>query len=145
MQLNPSSGLSTDAANFNWLLSRFAEGTAGVRDAIAVSADGLMIASYIAGERADADRLSAIVAGMTSLAGGVAGSYRLGALNKVIIDMAGGYLLISAIGCGSVLGVVASKEANLGQIAYEMALFANRAGSALTPALVHELKTHAQS
>jgi hypothetical protein len=139
-----SSALSQDAENFNWLLSRFAENTAGVRDAIAVSSDGLMIAQCIESERADVDRLSAIVAGMTSLAGGVSGSYRLGPLNKVIVDMADGYLLISAIGCGSVMGVIASKQANLGQVAYEMTLFANRAGSALTPELIRELKNHIQ-
>lgn len=145
MRTETSSGLSPDAENFNWLLSRFAGNTAGVRDAIAVSSDGLMIAECIEGERADVDRLSAIVAGMTSLAGGVAGSYRLGVLNKVIVDMADGYLLISAIGCGSVMGVIASKEANLGQVAYEMALFANRAGAALTPELIRELKNHVQA
>ncbi|MFK4103163.1 roadblock/LC7 domain-containing protein [Streptomyces sp. NPDC019531] len=145
LQPGPSSGLSQNAESFNWLLSRFAGNTAGVRDAIAVSSDGLMIAQCIEGERADADRLSAIVAGMTSLAGGVAGSYQLGSLNKVIVDMADGYLLISAIGCGSVLGVIASKQANLGQVAYEMTLFANRAGSALTPELIRELKNHIQA
>ncbi|MFE6904652.1 roadblock/LC7 domain-containing protein [Streptomyces sp. NPDC057717] len=144
VHLEPSSDLSQGAEDFNWLLSRFAGNTAGVRDAIAVSSDGLMIAQCIEGERADADRLSAIVAGMTSLAGGVAGSYKLGSLNKVIVDMADGYLLISAIGCGSVMGVIASKQANLGQVAYEMTLFANRAGAALTPELIRELKNHIQ-
>ncbi|WP_407916404.1 roadblock/LC7 domain-containing protein [Kitasatospora sp. NE20-6] len=130
---------------FNWLLGRFAQQTAGVRDAIAVSSDGLMIAICRPGERAEADRLSAIVAGMTSLAHGAAGGYGLGSLNKVIVDMADGYLLISAIGSGSVLGVIASKEANLGNVAYEMTLFANRAGAVLTPQLIHELKTHVQA
>ncbi|MFG2525296.1 roadblock/LC7 domain-containing protein [Streptomyces sp. NPDC048527] len=144
MHVDSSTGLSPDAANFNWLLSRFATNTAGVRDVIAVSSDGLMIAEHMEGERADVDRLSAIVAGMTSLATAVSGSYQLGSLNKVIVDMAGGYLLIASIGCGSVLGVIASSEANLGEVAYEMTLFANRAGSALTPALVHELKNHIQ-
>ncbi len=60
--------------------------------------------------------------------------------NKVIIDLEGGHVLVSAIGCGAVLGVVTTKEAKLGNIAYEMTLFANRAGSALTPQLVLELK-----
>lgn len=38
------------------------------------------------------------------------------------------------------LGVVTGKEAKLGNIAYEMTVFANRAGSALSPQLVLELK-----
>ncbi|MFI1398168.1 roadblock/LC7 domain-containing protein [Streptomyces sp. NPDC020681] len=136
--------LSPEATNFNWLLNRFGAGTSGVRDAIAVSSDGLMIAACDTGNRAAADRLAAIVAALTSLAGGVSGSYRLGHLNKVILDMSEGYLLVSAIGNGSVLGVVAAKEADLGQIAYEMTLFGNRAGAALTPQLISELKLHIQ-
>jgi len=54
---------------------------------------------------------------MTSLAGAAAGSFGLGTLTKVIIDMTGGYLLVSAISEGAVLGVVASRGANLGNIA----------------------------
>ncbi|MGP3982237.1 roadblock/LC7 domain-containing protein [Streptomyces sp. KR80] len=143
--MNPSAGLSAEAENFNWLLNRFTEQTAGVRDAIAVSSDGLMIAVCNAGERADADRLSALVSGMTNLASGVAGTYRLGEVNKVIVDMADGYLLISAIGSGSVLGTIASKEADLGNVAHEMTMFANRAGEVLTPQLIDELKDYLQA
>ena len=57
-----------------------------------------------------------------------------------VVDLEGGHLLVSSIGNGCVLGVVASKEAKLGNIAYEMTLFANRAGAALSPQLIMELK-----
>jgi predicted regulator of Ras-like GTPase activity (Roadblock/LC7/MglB family) len=133
-------GLSAEAQNFNWLLSRFASETAGVIEAIAVSSDGLLMAMSAGEDRADADRLAAITSGIVSLSGGAARCYQLGSLNKVIVDMAHGYLLVSAISSGSVLGVIASKTANLGNIAYEMTLFANRAGVALTPQLINELK-----
>lgn len=132
--------LRTAAADFTWLLDRFASDTAGVVDAIAVSSDGLLIAVSQLRDHADSERLAAIVSGMTSLAAGASGNYGLGALNKVIIDLEGGHVLVSAIGCGAVLGVVTTKEAKLGNIAYEMTLFANRAGAALTPQLVLELK-----
>lgn len=132
--------LRAAAADFTWLLDRFATDTAGVVDAIAVSSDGLLIAASRLRDHADSERLAAIVSGMTSLAAGASGNYGLGGLNKVIIDLEGGHVLVSAIGCGAVLGVVTSKEAKLGNIAYEMTLFANRAGAALTPQLVLELK-----
>jgi predicted regulator of Ras-like GTPase activity (Roadblock/LC7/MglB family) len=132
--------LRAAAADFTWLLDRFASDTAGVVDAIAVSSDGLLIAASQLRDHADSERLAAIVSGMTSLAAGASGNYSLGGLNKVIIDLEGGHVLVSAIGCGAVLGVVTSKEAKLGNIAYEMTLFANRAGAALTPQLVLELK-----
>lgn len=133
-------GLSAEAQNFNWLLGKFAAETAGVLEAIAVSSDGLLMAMSAGQERAGADRLAAITSGITSLAGGAARAYQLGTLNKVIVDMAHGYLLVSAISSGSVLGVIAAKTANLGNIAYEMTLFATRAGAALTPQLINELK-----
>jgi len=128
------------AADFTWLLNKFATETAGVVDAIAVSSDGLLIAVSRLRDQADSERLAAIVSGITSLAAGASGNYGLGNLNKVIIDLEEGHLLVSAIGNGAVLGVVTSKEAKLGNIAYEMALFANRVGAALSPQLVLELK-----
>jgi len=57
----------------------------------------------------------------------------MGTPNKVIIDLDGGYLLVSSISAGSTLGVLTSRQANLGNLAYEMAVFANRAGEVLSP------------
>lgn len=136
--------LSAEARNFNWLLGKFAAEAPGVSEAVAVSSDGLLMATSETEDLTNAWRLGAIVSGMTSLANGAARTYELGALNKVIIDMADGYLLITSISIGSVLGVIASRSANLGNVAYEMTLFANRAGSALSPQLIAELKRSIQ-
>jgi predicted regulator of Ras-like GTPase activity (Roadblock/LC7/MglB family) len=132
--------LSAEAKKFNWLLDSFTSGTAGVKEAVAVSSDGLLIAMSATRDRANAERLAAVVSGLTSLAGGAANWYALGPINRVIIDMAEGYLLVTTISSGSVLGVIADRSANLGTMAYEMTLFANRAGSALTPRLIIELQ-----
>jgi len=132
--------LSPEAKTFNWLLDSFTSGTAGVLEAIAVSSDGLLIAMSAIKDRANAERLAAVVSGLTSLAGGAANWYELGAINRVIIDMAEGYLLVTAISSGSVLGVIADRSANLSTLAYEMTLFANRAATALTPKLIIELQ-----
>jgi predicted regulator of Ras-like GTPase activity (Roadblock/LC7/MglB family) len=136
--------LSQEAHTFNWLLDSFTSATAGVVEAIAVSSDGLLMAVSAVKDRDNAERLAAVVSGMTSLAGGAAFSYALGALNRVIVDMAEGYLLITAISSGSVLGVIADRSANLGTVAYEMTLFASRAGAALSPTLINELKNAVQ-
>lgn len=139
-----ASPLSAEAKTFNWLLDSFTAGTAGVVEAIAVSSDGLLMAMSAAQDRANAERLAAVVSGMTSMAGGAAAWYSLGGLNRVIVDMAEGYLLITSISSGSVLGVIADRSANLGTVAYEMTLFASRAGAALTPRLIVELKNAIQ-
>ncbi|MDG4769365.1 roadblock/LC7 domain-containing protein [Solwaraspora sp. WMMD792] len=137
--------LSAEAQTFNWLLDSFTSSTAGVREAIAVSSDGLLMAMSAIKDRANAERLAAVVSGMTSLAGGAANWYSLGTLNRVVVDMADGYLLVSSISSGSVLGVIADRSASLGTVAYEMTLFAGRAGGPLTPRLIAELKNSVQS
>lgn len=137
--------LSAEAKTFNWLLDSFTSNTAGVREAIAVSSDGLLMAMSAINDRANAERLAAVVSGMTSLAGGVASWYALGELNRVVVDLADGYLLITSISTGSVLGVIADRSANLGTVAYEMTLFASRAGDALSPQLIVELKNAVQA
>lgn len=134
------SGVSTEAQNFNWLVSRFAQGTAGAIAAIAVSADGLLIAMSQDLARHNADRLAAIASAMLGLANGVSDAHPLGQPDKIIIELERGYLLVCTISVGCSLGVLASKQASLGTIAYEMAMFANRASSVLNPALIEELK-----
>jgi len=140
--MNP---LSSEAQTFNWLLDSFTSGTAGVLEAIAVSSDGLLMAMSASRSLDNAERLAAVVSGITSLSGGAASWYALGALNRVIVDMAEGYLLIASISVGSVLGVIADRSANLGTVAYEMTLFAGRAGGVLSPPLIVELKNAVQS
>ncbi len=137
--------VSSDAQQFNWLLRQFATNTPDVLEAIAVSSDGLLIAVAVPVERADADRLAAITSAVISLANGATRVYDFGSPRKIIIDFERGYLLISAISVGSTLGVIAPPTANLGNLAYEMAAFANRAGRVLTPQLIQELKLSVES
>jgi hypothetical protein len=140
----PVVDLSAEAQTFNWLLGSFATRTAGVQEAIVVSSDGLLMAKASKRERDGSERLAAVVSGMASLAAGATEWYRLGALNRVVVDLADGYLVITSISRGSALGVIASKSANLGTVAFEMTLFGSRAGATLTPGLIAELKSAAR-
>jgi predicted regulator of Ras-like GTPase activity (Roadblock/LC7/MglB family) len=133
-------GASAEVRNFNWLLSSFVDGTPGVTDAVAVSSDGLLMAMSSTLERAGAEQLAAIIAGMTSLAESTARCFALGALGQVIIAMEEGYLFVSSVSDGSSLGVVADRRCDVGAVGYQMTLLVERAGAALSPALVAELK-----
>ncbi|MCY7344165.1 MAG: roadblock/LC7 domain-containing protein [Pseudonocardia sp.] len=137
---SPVTGVSTVANDFNWLVNRFAINTAGVIAAIAVSADGLLMALSSDLPQQDADRLAAISSAVLGLANGVSDSYPMGPPDKIIIEMQRGYLLVCTISIGCSLGVLATKQAGLGAIAYEMAVFANSASSVLNPQLIEELK-----
>ena len=133
-------GLSPGARDFSWTVDAFVRQTDGVTDAIVVSADGLPIAVSDTRGPDAADRLSAIVSGLAGLAGAVTTTEDLGPLNKIIVDLADGYLLVAAMGRRALLGVRAVKEADLGTVAFEMTVYANQAGPRLTPPLIHELR-----
>ncbi len=136
----PAAEISVEAQNFNWLLSRFTNDTGGVLAAIAVSSDGLLIATSAGLERANADRLAAISSAIVSLAHGTSECYPLGPPDKVVLELAEGFLLVCTISAGCLVGVLASNVTSLGTIAYETVLFIDRAKAVLSPRLVEELK-----
>jgi uncharacterized protein len=137
-QQAPARPVSQGAENFNWLMTSFVDRTTDVDQAVVVSADGLLMAMARI-DRASADRLSAIVTGVRSLADSASEVLARGDLNHVIIEMRTAYLLVSAISGGSSLGIVCGKDADLGLVGYEMSLLVQRVGSQLTPELITEL------
>ena len=129
---------ATNGQEFNWLLVNFVRSTDGVRDAIAVSSDGLPIAASEGLERAAADQLAAIVSGMTGLARSASRRHGFDGLKIIMIEMRRGFLLVSSITDGSCVGVLAEADCDVGLIGYEIAVLVDRAGAILTPALIAE-------
>jgi predicted regulator of Ras-like GTPase activity (Roadblock/LC7/MglB family) len=132
----------TGRHQFNWLLATFVRQTDGVRDAVAVSSDGLLIAASDGMDRAEADHLSAIVASIASLARSASRRYDFDGVKLIMIEMRRGFLLVSAIGAGSCLGVLAEGGCDLGLVGYEISVLADRYGPLLTPALISESRRH---
>ncbi len=131
---------SNQARNVNWLMTRFVSDTMGVEQAIAVSSDGLLMAMSSNLDRASADKVAAIVTGMRSLSDGAARILGKGGVNQVLIEMRQAYLFVASISGGSSLGVVVSKDSDLGLVGYEITLLVQRVGGQLTPELITELK-----
>ncbi|OIV36473.1 dynein regulation protein LC7 [Mangrovactinospora gilvigrisea] len=130
----------SDAQTFNWLISNFVRETDGVRDAVAVSSDGLLIAVSKGLARTEGDHLAAVVSGLSSLARSAARRYAFDGVKLIMIEMGRGFLLVSAIRDGSCLGVLADSGGELGLVGYEMAALAERVGDLLTPALISDLR-----
>ena len=128
----------TSASQFNWLLASFARGTDGVRDAVAVSSDGLLIATSDGLDRTGADHLAAIVSSLASLGRSASRRYDFDGLKLIMIEMRRGFLLVSAIRNGSCIGALADDGCDVGLIGYEIALLADRFGDLLTPTLIVE-------
>jgi predicted regulator of Ras-like GTPase activity (Roadblock/LC7/MglB family) len=132
--------LRDDARSFSWMLNGFVEQTAGVREAVAVSSDGLLMAMSSSLERDGGEQLAAIISGLVSLGRGTSSCFGFGGLEQVIVSMRGGFLFVSSISDGSCLGVVADRNADVGLVGYQTTLLVERAGALLTPSLVEQLK-----
>jgi uncharacterized protein len=135
------SGLSRTARDVAFLLTNFNESVTDVEQTVAVSADGLLMAVAGSSDRSAADRLAAVVSGLRSLAEGGAQVIGKGGVRQVIVEMHEGYLFVSSISGGSVLGVLTSQGCDLAAVGYEMALLVERCGPSLTPDIVAELKS----
>ena len=129
------------AENLNWLVGRFAQQVAAVRQAVVVSSDGLPLAVSDSVDRETAERRAAVASGMIGLAYGSAGRFGAGAVSNVIVEMENGWMFVTGIRDGSLMCVVTSKQADIGTIGYEIAVFADRAGDVLNPQVREELKS----
>lgn len=132
--------MSSGADNLNWLIGRFVVTVPSIKQAVVVSSDGLAMAVSSETGRESADRLAAVASGMIGLAYGSAGRFGAGSVCNVIVEMTEGWLFVTGISDGSLLCVVTGKSVDIGAVAYEMALFAERAGEVLTPEVREELK-----
>jgi uncharacterized protein len=120
--------------DMGWLLSNFADSIAGIAHVIAVSADGLLLASSRDLPTDRADQLAAITSGVVSLTDGASRMFSAGAVQQTIIEMDSGYLFLMSISDGSSMAVLAARACDVGQVGYEMALLVERVGAALSPA-----------
>jgi predicted regulator of Ras-like GTPase activity (Roadblock/LC7/MglB family) len=129
-----------DTREFSWMLANFVEQTAGVQGAVAVSSDGLLMAMSASLDRAAAEPVAAIISGLTSLGQGAAGALGYEGLERIVVAMRKGVLLVASVSDGSAIGVVARNGCDIGAVGYQMTLLVERAGTLLTPALVAELR-----
>jgi hypothetical protein len=134
--------ISSEAANFGWLLDNFVRTVPGARHTLVVSADGLLMAMSDNLDRTSGDQLAAIVAGLSSLTRGAARQLQAGDVRQAIVEMDELFLFLMSVSNGSVLAVVADTTCDVGLIGYEMAMLVSRTESTLTPQLVTEMRGH---
>lgn len=127
--------------DLDWVVANLAERVPEVIEAIVVSADGLLIARSPGLDRDVADQFSAIASGMLSLARGAARTFDGGSLHDIVVQLDKGFLFVTRVSEASGLAVVATRQADVGLVAHEMGLVAERLGEVLTPALVAQLRS----
>jgi predicted regulator of Ras-like GTPase activity (Roadblock/LC7/MglB family) len=115
----------------SWLLDTLVNQVEHVSQALVLSRDGLVVAASKGLSREDGEHLSALAAGVQSLARGTGRHFGGGEVRQTIIEMESAFLFVSAAGRGTCLAVLSAAEANVGLIAYEMAMLVRRMGSYL--------------
>lgn len=120
---------------FGWLVNNFADNVPGVAHVVVISVDGLLLTASARLPVDRAEQMAAIAAGIVSLNLGAAKV--LGAENVVraIVEMDQGVLLLMAVRDGSCLAVLARRDTDVSQVAYEMTVLVDQVGQILTPQL----------
>lgn len=122
----------TSTGDLAWLLDDLVKRVAEVRQAVVLSADGLLIAASRGLSREDAEHLSAVASGFQSLARGAGRHFGAGTVRQTIIELDTLFLFVTAAGKHANLAVLGSENSDVGFIAYEMAMLVTRVGKYLT-------------
>ncbi|MBO2465060.1 MULTISPECIES: roadblock/LC7 domain-containing protein [Actinomadura] len=121
---------STD--RLDWLIDGFVKRVPQVTRAVVQSADGLLIGASSGMTSDDADHLSALAAGLQSLARGARLQFGANEVHQTIIEMSDAFLFVTAAGEGASLTVLSTADVDPAQISYEMALLVNQVGEHLS-------------
>jgi uncharacterized protein len=116
------------SANLTWLLDDLVERVPSAQQAVVLSADGLLMGASSNMARENAEHLSAMAAGFQSLAKGASRHFRAGPVRQTVVEMESAFLFVTSAGQGACLTVLAESDADLGLIAYEMAMLVTRVG-----------------
>ncbi len=120
-------------SGLDWLLTTFVRAVPGTTAAVVVSADGLKLACSPGVSDTLGDQLAAATSGLVSLSRGTAQLLGAGPVTQTILELAEGYLFVTAISAGAALAVHTDRRCDIGMVGYEMTMLANRVGHALTP------------
>ncbi|MGN9812740.1 roadblock/LC7 domain-containing protein [Micromonospora sp. BQ11] len=120
------------SGDLDWLLDELVERVPPARQAVVLSADGLLLGASAGQDRSDAEHLCALASGFASLARGASRHVVGGPVRQTVVEMESAYLFVTAAGQGSCLAVVSEADADIGLVAYEMAMLVTRVGENLT-------------
>ena len=120
------------AVDISWLVNDLVDRVAHVHQAVVLSHDGILIAKSSGLSREDAEHLSAVASGLHGLARSAGRRFNRGSVRQTIIEMESGFIFVTAGGDGACIAVLASEDADVGLIAYEMAMLVARVGQYLS-------------
>jgi uncharacterized protein len=122
-----------DPQDLDRLIADFTERVPEVVRALVVSSDGVPLAASDRMPPDHLEQLSVITSGLIGLAGAADQVFDGGGFIQALMAMERGTLVIMAIDDGSSLAVLTTAAADLDQVAYDMTMLLEEAGSIFSP------------
>ena len=132
--------MPSQVAGLNWMVESFVRSVSGVRQAVVVTADGLLLTAAGALDRQRADEFAAIASGLASMTVAAATHLQGGEVRHVLVETEGGLLLGMRLPDGSSLAVLADAGSDVGVLGYETGLLVTRIGAVLTSQVRREMR-----
>jgi predicted regulator of Ras-like GTPase activity (Roadblock/LC7/MglB family) len=123
---------ASETVDVGWLMNDFVGRVGGVDQAVVLSRDGILIAGSGGLTREEAEHLSAVAAGIHSLARAAGQRFGGGGMRQTVIEMETGVMFVTAGGSGTCIAVMAAEHADAGVVAYELQMLVARVGQHLS-------------
>jgi len=114
----------------DWLLDDLVARVANITRAVFLSQDGLALGASRGMDQTEVEHLAALAAAFQSLARSASHQFG-GEARQSIIEMTSGFFIVCAAGQGTCLAAATTTKADIGQVAYEMAVLVQRTGDHL--------------
>ncbi|MGQ4599772.1 roadblock/LC7 domain-containing protein [Nocardia sp. R6R-6] len=123
---------SPASTDLDWLLDELVQRLPGVRKAVLLSMDGLLMARCSTMPRADAEHFCAMSSALHGLARSAGNRFAGGGVRQAVIELDEAVMFVTAGGPNACLALWADESANMGMVAYEMNQTVQRVGTYLS-------------
>lgn len=118
----------------SWLVDDLVRRLVGAEHAVVLSADGLLLGRSSQLGRDNAEHLAAMASAFRSLSRGVGTQFGKGLVHQTVVELEGGYLIVTEAGEGACLALLAAADADLGLVAYEINVKVGQVGDSMKAA-----------
>ena len=124
--------MTSNTRRLDWLLDDLVRRLAGVRYAVVLSTDGLLLGRSTQMSQEDAEHFSAMASALQSLARSAGTRFDGGDVRQSVIELDRAILFVTSAGENACLALLTDDSANMGSVAYEMNQMVFRVGEFLS-------------
>ncbi|MFE2998102.1 roadblock/LC7 domain-containing protein [Nocardia sp. NPDC059246] len=123
---------SSSPTELDWLLDDLVQRLPGVRHAVVLSTDGLLIGRSTQIPRNDAEHFCAMSSTLFGLARSSGARFGGGGVRQAVVELDEAIIFVTAGGPNACMALMADDSANMGMVAYEMNHTIKRVGTYLS-------------